>query len=81
MVEETFIVSQGGGRMLSPETWKTIYRMRYGKTTKYLKEYNVLGFIKFYRLIREETVWDDYFVDYDAETGEIINKQSIKSVH
>jgi hypothetical protein len=80
MIEETIVVSQGG-QMLLPETWKPVYRMRYGKTTKYLKEYNILGFIKFYRLINEETVWDDYFVDYDTETGEIINKQNIKKIH
>ena len=80
MIEESFIVSEGGALIL-PDRWKPVYRMRHGKTTKYLKEYNILGLIKFYRLIREETVWDDYFVDCDMETGEIVNKQKIHLIH
>jgi hypothetical protein len=80
MIEESFVVSEGGQTMLL-DRWMPVYRMRYGKTTKYLKEHSFFGLIKWYSLIKEETVWDDYYFDYDTETGDIVQKVKIQSIH
>ena len=80
MIEESFVVSEGGQTMLR-DRWMSVYRMRHGKTTKYLKEHSFLGLIKWYSLVKEETIWDDYYVDYDMETGELVQKVKIQSIH
>jgi hypothetical protein len=81
MIEETIIASQVGQINLL-DRCNPVYRVRYGKKTKILKEHKFLGgIIKFYTLIREDVVWDDYFVDYDILTGEVVDKPSINKVH
>ena len=74
MIEKSIIVSEGGQTMLL-DRWMPVYRMRYGKKTKYLKEHSFLGIIKWYSLVKEEIVWDDYYVDYEAKAEKAKKKK------
>lgn len=79
--EEVIIVQQGGHKTNIPTQWNPVYRVRYGKKTSTYKEHSIFGIIKFYTLIKEDTVWDDYFTDYDMVTGERVNHAKISTFH
>jgi len=78
MFEEKTIISQSQ-IINTPEMSKPVVRTRYGTVTKHLTEHKVFGFIKYWRLSHEETVWHDEYFDYDIQTGEAICVTKIKA--